>query len=365
VIRFRSCGDGDRRIVVHDLLFGEREVPENDQDLVILKSDRLPTYHLAHVVDDHLMRTTHVIRGDEWLSSLPTHLQLFETFGWEAPAYAHVAPINKIDGGSRRKLSKRKDPEANVGYFIELGYPPEAVIAYLLNLANSNFEQWRNDHPTEDYCNFTLSFERLRGSSGPLFDFPKLDSISRDTVARLTVAELCDRVLAWARDYDPELAALLESDPDYVGRIFAIERDGVKVRKDIAKWSDVRRGIEFFFDERFRLDLDVALPLLDKLDADEVRSIVTSFEASYCEHDSRDEWFEKIKGIAKARGFAEKAADFKRNPGAYKGTVTDVAKVLRVLLTGLTQTPDLYSVMQAMGRDRVFARLAVASSPRQ
>ncbi|HEY0027408.1 MAG TPA: glutamate--tRNA ligase [Allosphingosinicella sp.] len=361
VIRFRSSGDVERRIVAHDLLFGDREVPENNQDIVILKSDRLPTYHLAHVVDDHLMGTTHVIRGDEWLSSLPIHLQLFEALRWPAPVYAHVAPINKMDGGSRRKLSKRKDPEASVGYFIELGYPPEAVIDYLLNVANSNFEEWRKDHPNADFRAFPLSFGRLRGSSGPLFDFPKLDSISREKVALLSPAALYDHVLAWACEYDAELGALLSSDPDYGRRIFAIERDGEKTRKDIAKWSDVGESMEFFFDERFVLDLDTAVGLLAPLDAEEVRAIVAAFEIFYDQDDGRDKWFEKIKAIARARGFADKAGDYKRNPEAYKGTVSDVAKVFRVLLTGRTQTPDLHAVMRAMGRERVLARLAIAA----
>ena len=348
-------------MVTHDLLFGDREVPENDQDIVILKSDRLPTYHLAHVVDDHLMGTTHVIRGDEWLSSLPIHLQLFDALEWTAPAYAHVAPINKMDGGSRRKLSKRKDPEASVGYFFKLGYPPEAVIDYLLNVANSNFEDWRRDHPDADFRAFPLSFDRLRGSSGPLFDFPKLDNISREKVALLPPTVLYDRVLAWAREYDAELAAMLASDSDYGRRIFAIERDGEKARKDIAKWSDVREGMEFFFDERFALGLDEAFALLAPLDAESVRAIVKAFEASYDPSEGRDDWFDKIKVIARAQGFAEKAGDYKRHPEAYKGTVSDVAKVFRVLLTGRTQTPDLHAVMRAMGRERVFARLAIAN----
>ena len=361
VIRFRSTGHGDRTIAFDDLLFGERVVPENDQDIVLLKSDRLPTYHFAHVVDDHLMRTTHVIRGDEWLSSLPLHLQLFDSLGWAAPAYAHVAPINKMDGSSRRKLSKRKDPEASVGYFTELGYPAEAVIEYLLNLANSNFEQWRKDHPAKPFSTFPLSFERLRGSNGPLFDFRKLDNISRDTVAHLSAAELYDRVLAWALNYDLELTGLLESDPDYLRRILGIERDSAKVRKDIARWSDVRQEIEFFFDERFRLDLNEALPLLGTVGVDEVLAIVAAFEACYREDDSRDEWFSKLKEIATARGFAEGAGEFKRNPGAYKGTVSDVAKVFRVLLTGRTKTPDLHAMMRVMGRDRVLLRLNIVT----
>ncbi len=359
VIRFRSPGDMERKVRTDDMIYGERLVAENDHDIVIMKSDDLPTYHLAHILDDHFMRTTQVIRGDEWLPSLPTHLQLFEAFGWAPPAYAHIAPINKMDGGSKRKLSKRKDPEASVGYFVDLGYPADALIEYLLNLANSNFEDWRKENPSEDYRQFVVSFEKLRNSNGPLFDFVKLDSISREVVARLSTEALTAELLAWADAYDAEFAALLRQDPDYTTRILGIEREGPKVRKDIAKWSDVRPEMEFFFDSRFQQTPAAANPLLENVAA-EVPQIVAAFMASYSTEDDGAAFFDKIKAIARDNGFAEKAGDYKKNPEAFKGTVADVAKVFRVLLSGRTQTPDLHSVMQAMGRDRVFARLSAA-----
>lgn len=359
VIRFRSPGDMERKVRTDDMIYGERLVAENDHDIVIMKSDGLPTYHLAHIIDDHFMRTTQVIRGDEWLPSLPTHLQLFEAFGWTPPAYAHIAPINKMDGGSKRKLSKRKDPEASVGYFVDLGYPPDALIEYLLNLANSNFEDWRKENPTEDYRQFVVSFEKLRNSNGPLFDFVKLDSISREVVARLSTEALTAELLAWADVYDAEFAALLRQDPDYTTRILGIEREGPKVRKDIAKWSDVRSEMEFFFDSRFQQTPAADNPLLATVAA-EVPQIVASFMETYSPDDDGEAFFEKLKTIARDNGFAEKAGDYKKNPEAFKGTVADVAKVFRVLLSGRAQTPDLSSVMRAMGRDRVFARLSAA-----
>lgn len=362
VIRFKSPGDASRKITFEDLIYGARTVPENDQDIVILKSDRLPTYHLAHAVDDHLMRTTHVIRGDEWLPSLPVHLQLFQALGWQPPTYAHIAPINKLDGSSKRKLSKRKDPEASVEYFINRGYPREAVLEYLLNIANSNFEDWRRDCPTSDYREFPLSFERLRNSSGPLFDFIKLENIARDVVARLSTPELQERLVAWARTHDPAFAAVLENDADYALRILSIERDGPKVRKDIGRWCEVRAETEFFFDEWFQLSISEAMSLFGGMDREEVKQLVESFCNSYSSDDGQDEWFGKIKAIATRHGFAEKAGDYKRNPANYKGTVADVAKVYRVLLTGRSQSPDLFSIMRAMGKDRVFARLSIASA---
>ena len=359
VIRFRSPGDIANKIVVNDLLFGERIVSENDQDIVIMKSDRLPTYHLAHVVDDHLMRTTHVIRGDEWLPSLPTHLQLFQSLGWVPPAYAHIAPINKMDGHSKRKLSKRKDPEASVSYFTDLGYLQEALLEYLLNLANSNFEDWRKDNPDLSYTDFYLSFERLAKSNGPLFDFIKLDNISRDMVARMSAEAVYSQLVEWARTFDVSFAELLEDDSDYAKRVLAIERGGANARKDIVKWSDVKALIESFFDSQFSLTVEQAMALLGDRTSEEIRDIVLDFRATYDEADSKEEWFGKIKAIATNRGFAEKAGDFKRNPTAYKGTVADVAKIFRILLLGQSQTPDLYEVMHAMGQGRVFSRLSL------
>lgn len=360
VIRLKSPGQSGKNVVVNDLLFGQRELPENCHDIVIMKADRLPTYHLAHVMDDHLMRTTHVIRGDEWLSSLPTHLQLYEMMGWTPPAYAHVAPINKIDGTARRKLSKRRDPEASVSYFIDLGYPPETLLEYLLNLANSNFEDWRKENPTTHYRDFKLSIEKLANSNGPLFDFVKLDRISRDVIARFTASEIYERLLTWSEIYDKVFAAKLGADQSYAKSILSIDRDGQNVRKDIAKWSDVKDQIAYFFDDDFYGAGVDPLAVLDNLTGDDVRQIVGEFVRTYIHQDSAEEWFIKVKRVAGVTGFAEKASDYKRNPDSYKGTVADMVKVFRVLLTGKPQSQDLYSIMQAMGQNRVLTRLGAA-----
>lgn len=359
VIRYRSPGDSEKKMTFNDLLFGERTVPENDQDIVIMKADRLPTYHLAHVVDDHLMRTTHVIRGDEWLPSLPMHLQLFQSLGWTPPAYAHIAPINKMDGNSKRKLSKRKDPEASVSFFVDLGYPQIALLEYLLNLANSNFEDWRKENPETDYKAFPVTMERLAKSNGPLFDFTKLDNIARDVVARMSAAEVYGEVLAWAKTHDEAFAALLEVNGPYARKVLGIERGGANARKDIAKWADAKALILPFFDSEFALAPEKALELLGNRTADDIREIVADFRAGYSPADTKEAWFDKVKAIARDRGFAEKPGDYKRNPELYKGTVADVAKVFRVLLMGQLQTPDLHEMMLAMGEERVFKRLGL------
>lgn len=358
VIRFKATGNYERQLAVDDLILGQRTLPENDQDVVIMKSDGLPTYHLAHVVDDHLMRTTHVIRGDEWLSSLPIHVQLFEAFGWPLPAYAHVAPINKTDGTSKRKLSKRKDPEANVGYFEENGYLPDALIEYLLNLANSNFEDWRKAHQQHHYSDFTVTFQKLQNSNGPLFDFKKLEDINREMIARLPAEDLYEKAVAWAGKFDAAFAALLTEHRDYAVRALSIERDGPKVRKDIGKLADVKYEICYFFDEQFHLTLAEITEKLGSVSLDLARGIVKEFMETYRPEDSKDEWFEKIKHLAKNQGFASNNAEFKKSPAMFKGSIVDAVRVFRILLTGRAQTPDLHATMQVMGHQRVFKRLS-------
>ncbi|MEX0909828.1 MAG: glutamate--tRNA ligase [Candidatus Paceibacterota bacterium] len=359
VIRFKSDGKSDNKITVDDNILGKRELPENDQDIVIMKSDGLPTYHLAHVVDDHLMKTTNVVRGDEWLSSLPLHLQLFETFGWKAPNYAHIAPIQKMEGSTRRKLSKRKDPESNVDYFIEQGYPKEAVTEYLINLANSNFEDWRRANIDKNYKDFPFSLEKLKSSSGALFDINKLDNISKDVVSRFSPDEVYELFVSWAKDNAPELVSVIENNPDYTKAIFTIERNtGPKSRKDITKWSDVGRDIGYFFDEVFQHDPSVLTEQIKNVSHAEIKSMVQEFIDSYDESDSKDSWFMKVKIIAHDHGFAESTSVFKKNPTAFKGGVADVAKIFRILLTGKPETPDLYSIMQVMGKDRILKRLS-------
>jgi glutamyl-tRNA synthetase len=360
VVRFKSPGEPEGRIDIEDRILGSRDLPENNQDVVIMKTDGLPTYHLAHVVDDHLMRTTTVIRGDEWLSSLPLHLQLFDALNWERPQYAHVAPIQKIEGSSRRKLSKRKDPEANVAYFREQGYLKEAIAEYLLNLANSNFEDWKKINNTKDYREFTLSFEKLKSSTGALFDFDKLNDISKDLISKFTADEVYENVVSWAKDNDSDLALQLEKDPDYARKIFSIERThDDKTRKDIKKWSDVRGEIEYFYDENFKLSESEILDNVSNILIVEAKEIVSEFIASYSSSDTKEEWFEKIKIIATVHGFATSTSEFKKNPAAFKGSVSEMVKIFRILLTGKTQTPDLHAVMLAMGEDRVARRLAL------
>jgi glutamyl-tRNA synthetase len=360
VIRFKSDGDFNNKIFIKDVLLGDRELSENDQDIVIMKSDGLPTYHMAHIIDDHLMGTTHVIRGNEWLSSLPLHLQLFKAMDWQPPKYGHIFPIQKMEDSSKRKLSKRKDPEANVAYYDEQGYPEDAIIEYLLNLANSNFEDWRKANPNKSNQTFALTLEKLSSSSGPLFDFNKLNDISKEVVAKYSAEEVYGNVLNWAKKYDTELAKIMEENSEYTKRILDIERsDAIKVRKDIGKWSDVKKEIWYFFDQTFHLTKEDTYHNLSGIDLRDVESIIKSFIESYNENDSKDEWFEKIKNISLEHSYAESAKAFKKSPEKYKGNVADVAKIFRVLLTGRTQTPDLYSIMQVMGKDRVLKRLSV------
>lgn len=357
VIRFKSNGNFENKILIEDVLLGKKELSENDQDIVIMKSDGLPTYHMAHVIDDHLMQTTHVIRGNEWLPSLTLHLQLFRAMEWKAPKYGHIFPIQKMEGSSKRKLSKRKDPEANVDFFEEQGYPKDAIIEYLLNLANSNFEDWRKQNPDKDNKEFVLTFKKLASSNGPLFDFVKLDNISKEIISKYTAEEVYNKTLAWAKKYDLPFAEKIEKHSDYVKKIFNIER-GTKARKDIGKWSDAKNEINYFFDEDFSITEKEIKELL--LGIDDIQPIINSFINSYDEKDNREEWFEKIKEIGKENGFAEDMKKYKENPENYKGNVADVAKIFRVLLTGKTQTPDLYSIIQVMGKERVFNRLKIS-----
>lgn len=357
VIRFKSEGVYDNKITISDLSKGKRDFPENDLDIVIMKSDGLPTYHFAHIVDDHLMGTTHVIRGDEWLASLPLHVQLFRTMGWKAPKYTHIAPIQKMEDSSRRKLSKRKDPEASVSFYDEEGYPKDAVVEYLLNLANSSFEDWRKQNQDKPNNQFKLDLSKLN-ASGALFDFVKLDSISKDIVAKLSGEEVYDNVYAWATQYDKELQQLMDVNAAYVKNILNIERLGVKnVRKDIAKWSDVKNEISFFFDDKFELDAEDVYAQLEKMSKEDVKNIVAEFKSLYNPAMSKDEWFGLMLEIAGKFGYAKNAKEYKANPEVYKGDVSDVVKVFRILLTGKPQSPDLYSVMQVMGEGRVVVRL--------
>lgn len=363
VIRFKSNGNFEKKIILNDLLKGVREFPENDQDIVIMKADGLPTYHFAHVIDDHLMGTTHVLRGDEWLASVALHVQLFEAMGWTPPFYSHLMSIQKIDGKSRRKLSKRSDPEATISYYDERGYPETSVRDYLLNLASSDFDEWRKSHPRADNREFLLTFEKLSQSSGPLLDLVKLEYTSKETIARMTAQEVYDASYSWAKTHDSELAQIIESEEEYTKKIFSIERhEDSKIRKDIAMWSQVRQEIWYFFDSKFELDFSQIQQLLNGIDMNDAKALVRNFLQIFHGDDSKDVWLEKIKELCTTHGFAGSIKNYKQEPEKYKGTIVDVTRVFRVLLTGKKDTPDLYELMQVMGQERVNARLSVLAT---
>ena len=354
IIRLKSPGNPDKKIKHKDIIKGNIDFPENDQDIVIIKSDGLPTYHFAHAVDDHLMRTTTVIRADEWVASVPLHLQLFYMLGFKAPKYAHISPIMKMDGESKRKLSKRKDPEAAVSYYKEEGIPKQSVIEYLINIANSNFEIWRKQNPDKSIDEFTLELNKM-GVSGALFDMVKLLDVSKTVISKYTAEEVYTAALEWAKEYDSELAKML-SDKEYSLKVLGIERGNVKPRKDIAKWSDIKNIIYYMYDNKF--DKNGEFEYQKITDKDEIEQIVNIyFEKYYNENDDKQTWFNKIKDLAEEMGYAREVKEYKANPEAYKGHVGDISTVLRVKLTGRHNTPDLYEIMQVIGKERLLKRI--------
>jgi glutamyl-tRNA synthetase len=360
IIRFKSPGREDKKMKHHDLIKGNVDFPENDQDIVIMKADGLPTYHFAHAIDDHLMRTTHVIRGDEWLSSVPLHLQLFHELGFKAPKYAHIAPIMKNDNGNKRKLSKRKDAEAAVSYYEEEGIPEEAVKEYLLNIANSNFENWKRANPDQSIKEFELQLNKM-SVSGALFDMVKLLDVGKTVISRMTAEKVYEESLNWAQKHDEELAKMLE-DKEYALKIFGMERGSKKPRKDIAKWSEVKGNIEYMYDEKF-YDMVQEYPYQVIQDKEDIKKILTLYlEKYYDEKDDKQTWFDKIKELAGEMGYAKEVKEFKANPEQYKAHVGDVSTVLRVALTGRTNTPDMYEIMQILGKDRMAKRFEKAKA---
>lgn len=357
VVRFRSTGEPDTSFKFKDLIKGEVSVTANTNDIPLIKSEGLPTYHLAHVVDDFLMRTTIVIRGDEWLSSLPIHLQLFQALGIKAPKYAHVAPILKSENGNKRKLSKRKDPEASVDYYTEKGYPTQAITEYLLNIANSNFEDWRKENPTLPHTDFQIDLKKM-SKSGALFNIDKLNDISKDIISRMTVEEVYEHLTEWAQAYNQEFSTLLTENKDYCLQILAIERGGDRPRKDTAYWEEAPDHFVYFFDEYFeKTTLGEAQEYFDTLEENHATGILKAYAEAYDETISQEDWFPALKVFAEEHGFASSMKDYKNNPDQYKGNVGDIAMILRVALTGRKQTPDLYQMMQVLGKDRVVERL--------
>ena len=355
IVRFKSPGREDRKIKHHDVIKGNVDFPENDQDIVIIKADGLPTYHFAHAIDDHLMGTTHVIRSDEWLSSVPLHLQLFHELGFKAPKYAHIAPIMKNDNGNKRKLSKRKDPEAAVSYYAEEGIPADAVKEYLLNIANSTFENWRRANPDKSMNEFDLQLNKM-SVSGALFDMVKLLDVSKIVISKMTAEEVYEKSLEWAKKYDNDLEKLLQ-DKEYALKVFGIERGNKKPRKDISKWSDVKENISYMYDDEFEKNTE-EYPFQIINDKEDIEKILKLYiEKYYDENDDKQMWFDKIKELAGEMGYAKEVKEFKANPDMYKAHVGDVSTVLRVALTKRTNTPDMYEIMQVLGKDRVEKRL--------
>ena len=358
IIRFRSPGNEEKKIKHKDIIKGNVDFPENDQDIVIIKADGLPTYHFAHAVDDHLMRTTHVIRGDEWLSSVPLHLQLFQELGFKVPKYAHISPIMKNDNGNKRKLSKRKDPEASVCYYEEEGIPESAVKEYLLNIANSTFENWRRANPDKSMDDFDFQLNKM-SVSGALFDMVKLLDVSKIVISRFTAEEIYEKSFAWAQKHDEELAAMLQ-DKEYALQVLGIERGNAKPRKDIAKYSDVKENIIYLYDDKFfanKQNYDY-----DKIqDKEVIQKILTTYFAKYYDENAdKQVWFDKIKALAEELGFASDVKAYKQEPEKWPGHVGDVSTVLRVALTARRNTPDMYEIMKVLGKESIEKRFQAA-----
>ena len=354
VIRFKSTGREDRKIQISDGIKGKITFPEYDIDIVIIKSDGLPTYHFAHMVDDHLMRTTHVIRGDEWLPSVPLHVQLFKEAGFKAPKYCHISPMMKNDNGNKRKLSKRKDPEAAVSYYDELGVPPDAVKEYLLNIANSTFENWRRQNKDANIEDFDFHLNKM-SVSGALFDIVKLFDVAKIVISRYSAEKVYNDSYAWAKKYDEELVKLLE-DKDYALKVLGIERGNAKPRKDIAKWSDLKENISYMYNEEFDKITDFEYgKISNNEDVDKIIKLYK--EKYYNENDDKQMWFDKIKDLAEECGYAREVKEFKANPEKWSAHVGDVSTVLRVKITGRQNTPDLYEIMNVLGKDEVKRRL--------
>ena len=353
IIRFKSPGREDKKIKHKDVIKGNVDFPENDQDIVIIKADGLPTYHFAHAIDDHLMHTTHVIRGDEWLSSVPLHLQLFQELGFKVPRYAHTATLLKNDNGNKRKLSKRKDPEAAASYYTELGIPSLAVKEYLLNIANSNFENWRKQNKEADISEFNFELNKM-SVSGALFDMVKLLDVSKIVISKYSAEKVYEEALKWANEYDEELKNLL-ADKEYALKVFGIERGNQKPRKDIAKWSDVKENISYMYDTEI-----TEYPYQVINEKEDIEKILNAYK--FNPEDDKQAWFDNIKTLAGDLGYASEVKAFKENPGAYKAHVGDVSTVLRVALTGRTNTPDMYEIMQVLGKEKIEKRFQEAIS---
>lgn len=358
VIRFKSNGQNDKRVSFDDAIRGHIEFPENILDIVIMKTDGLPTYHFAHVVDDHFMRTSHVTRGEEWMSSAPIHLELFDRLGFARPIYAHYPVIMKLDDGKRRKLSKRKDKEASVDYFLEKGYPVGGFIEYLMTLANSNFEEWRIQHPQANVYDFDLSFEKM-SLDGALFDIEKIQSISKTELSKMDQKSFTDLALKYALAYEPRLADIIERDRPYFESIINIGRQQKKPRKDYEKFSDIFDIVSFMYDDYYE-ELIKELPFNQSFSVGLIVEILQEYLQDTGLDLDQNEWFNKMKDKAVARRFAPRPKDFKKNPDEYIGHVGDYAEIIRVASCGKANTPNFYEILQILGEPRVVARIEFA-----
>ena len=357
VLRFKSDGSVERKIKFTDLVKGDIEITENDKDHVLLKSDGIPTYHFAHAVDDHYMGTTHVVRGEEWLPSLPFHLQLFSALGFKLPKFLHISQLMKLDeNGSKKKLSKR-DAGVDMRFYKEKGYCPEAVVEYVMTLLNSNYEEWRMANPDKPYTDFPFSIKKM-SASGCLFDFDKLNDVTKNTVAKMSADEVYDKVLEWAKEYDADFADKLSAAPEYAKSILAIGRGGKKPRKDITVWSEVKDYMGFFYDDYFKMTDEMPA----NIPADERAAILNDYADVYSAEDDNNAWFEKIKAISEKYGYTTDMKAYKADPSAFKGSVTDISTLIRVAMTGRTNSPDLTAICAILGADKVKARAKAAAN---
>ena len=357
VLRFRSDGDENKRITFEDMIRGKIEMPENIIDEVLLKSDGIPTYHFAHVCDDHLMRTTHVIRGEEWISSVPKHIALFRACGYKAPKFAHTPQVMKIDEetGDKRKLSKRKDPEAAVSYFVEEGFPKESLIEYLLTLISSGFEDWRRANPGVPAMEYPFNLKKM-ASSGCLFDLVKLNDVSKNVISVMNAKQVYEAVAEWAKAYDEEFYKIFTADPAFSTAAVNIDRENPKPRKDIAKWSEVRDYFSYLYKELYAPDF--TLP--ENISKEDAAAIVAEYAKIVSLEDDKDQWFAKIKDMCEPLGFTPNVKEYKKTPELFKGHVGDISTVIRIALTSRRNTPDLYSIIKLLGADEVKVRLADA-----
>ena len=354
VLRFRSPGNPENRIKHTDLVKGEMELPENDQDVVLLKSDGIPTYHFAHVIDDHFMGTTHVVRGEEWLATLNIHLQLFRELGWKAPKYVHTAQVMKLDNGAKRKLSKRKDPESALTFYHAEGYPVKSVLDYLMTLLNSNFEEWRMANPTAPLDDFQFTTKKM-STSGCLFDMDKLIDVSKNVISLMSAEEVYEEVLKWSMENDNELYGLFAANPEKAKAILSIGRGGAKPRKDFAIWKEVKDYVAFFYPELYIAAEKEAYP--ENVSKEDCIAILEGYLASYDAADDNSQWFDKVRNLGESLGYAGKPKDYKKNPEQFKGHVGDVSGVIRLAVTGRTNSPDMHAVMQVLGEETMRQRI--------